>query len=293
MKNKFFILFLSAFLLASCKGEFLDNEGKIDNMPYEEMHALANNLSEKLIHTPEKGFENFLSYYTRADVPLKSYLLATLQRTALASDNTYLRQQTTHLMLDITRTESEIQFINQALDGLQNFSERDFTSETKVILEKMEIADSQELIKITGAANIQSRVKDLQEIATSSSLPKSQWAATLALARMGDVQKLEEIIQRVKTSTDIIERSGRLFDELAWTKKQEAFNVLREYLYSQAYLPSVRDHDKPGTPEAVYAARAFARHIRNCPPIKHDLPDKQELTDIIYWAKEQKEWQIN
>ena len=98
------------------------------------------------------------------------------------------------------------------------------------------------------------------------------------------------MIQRVKSELDIVQRS-RLFDDLAWTRQQDSFNVLREYLHSQEHLPSTKDESIPGTPEAAYAGRAFINHIKNC-PVKSEFPNAKELPIIVKWADQQKEWQF-
>ena len=294
MKNKHLIfIFIPILFLWTdfCKGDTPSMDNQLHDMPYEEMHALAQTLSEELIKTPKKGFEDFQYHYTHGDTPLKSYLIATLKRTTLESGNLVLRQQTTYFLLKVVLHETEIQLHNEALNGLLNYSENDFSAETKAILAKIDIFQSPELIKITGVANIQSREKELHDIATTSTDPQLKWAATLALARMGDKQKLNAVIQGVKSEPDIVQRSGRLFDDLAWTRQQETFNVLREYLHSQKHLPSTKDESIPGTLEAAYAARAFINHIKNC-PIKSEFPNAEELPIIVNWADQQKEWLI-
>lgn len=57
----------------------------------------------------------------------------------------------------------------------------------------------------------------------------------MVLARMGNKQKLGEIIQRVKSEQNIVRRRI-LCDDLAWTSQQKSFDVLKEYLYSTVVL---------------------------------------------------------
>ena len=289
MKNKLliFILFL---LTNACKWNTPAMNNQLHNMPYEEMHALAQRLSEELNNTPQKGFESFQYYYAHGDTPVKSYLMATLKRTTLESDNFALRQQTAGFLLNVATRETEIQLHNEALDGLLKHSENDFSPRTKTILAKIDISQSPELIKITGVANIKSREEELKNIATISRVPQIKRASIMALARMGDKQNLNEVIQMVKSESDIVQRIY-LFDDLAWTRQQEAFSILRNYLHSQERLPDTRDHSIPGTPEAAYAARAFINHIKNC-PVKSVFPNAEELPIIVNWADQQKKWLI-
>lgn len=292
MKNKFLVSISSLLLFISiCKGETLAMNNSLHNVPYEKMNTLSQTLTNELSKTPQKGFDSFQYYYANGDIELKSYMMATLKRTTLESNDLVLRQQTTSFLLNVVLHEEENQLYNEALNGLLSFSKNDFTAEAKNILEKIDISPSTELIKIMEAANIQSREKELNTIIATSESSQDRWAATMALARMGYEKRLKEVIQQVRSEADIVERS-RLFDDLAWTKQQDAFDVLRGYLYSPKYLPDTRDHSKLGSPEATYAARTFIQYIKNC-PVKSEFPNASELAIIANWADQQRIWVFN
>jgi hypothetical protein len=114
------------------------------------------------------------------------------------------------------------------------------------------------------------------------------WAATLALARMGEKESTEYVIAQVRRERDLILRSTSLFDDLAYTRQPAAFNLLREYLNSQARMPQVKDN-VPGQLEAVRAATQFALYAKGC-PVQGDAVVEADVPKIAKWASAQTSW---
>lgn len=65
--------------------------------------------------------------------------MATLKITTLKSNNFALRQQTITFLLNVVGNEHVSQLRNEALDGLLEFAESDFTAEIKAELAEIDI----------------------------------------------------------------------------------------------------------------------------------------------------------
>ncbi len=195
--------------------------------------------------------------------------------------------------------EENSQFIrDQILKWLQDFKTEDFNEQSIDIIKKLPFTDAYApaIIRIIGIANIKSSEPVLQELAQneikdSGSGPwygSNEWAALLALARMGDEESCKKAIEKVEKEEDQVLRVTVLLGDLGYTEQSPSFDALKEVLDSKERLPSVKDAI-PGQLEACYAARFMAEHLEGFPIDDTDFNDS-EIIKIRRWAGSQKKW---
>lgn len=230
---------------------------------------------------------------------LKRDLYALAWQVGLAKDDIVRRQDMTSYLVEALASDTSF-LRGQVLRFLQDFSKNDFDMPTLKILKELTLDDEHAnlLIRLIGVVDLQARRPELKQIAgvdweesDPTALHNSpQWSAALALARMGDNSSMHRIIERVRSETDIVARATLLFGDLAYTRQQPAFDVLRSYLGSTERLPQVKESVK-GELEARYAATLFAKFTANCPVQGPDV-EETDIPRIRDWAAMQRKWSL-
>ena len=233
-----------------------------------------------------------------ADEDLMRDLIAEVWRAGDASTDP--ADRTAAIGYLIGKAQTQIDYPHDlSLRLLLSFKRDDFTEMDRDALTALSTSRlSPTLARVIGLADARAAGPTLQAVAgppfpeQGSALQNDlAWAASLALARMGDGQRLNEVLERVRNETDIIQRSTLLFPDLGYTKAPGAFDMLRGYLDSTARLPPLKSAEDQGDPEALFAARVIADHTTGGPDPA--LVGGTQLIDATrQWVSGLTEWPI-
>ena len=229
---------------------------------------------------------------------LRRELYATMWRSGVALDDVTRRQGIVDVMVGEVAREEWLQ--SQLLKWLQDFRSADFSEGAKRQLAALPWTPdyAPEVIRVIGVAEIEAvrprlekEAEQLPEQAEEEPMyATNAWAARLALARMGDQARLRQVMAAVEDTSDDVIRATVLLQDVGYTKQPAAYSLIRDYLLSDARLPSVKESD-PGRLEACYAAAVLSEHIVNCPIRETDFTEEQVM-QLRPWAKQQESWQI-
>lgn len=267
------------------------------SMNLEQREAITDTIAAQLSTDLTAGLKSLRSYDGHEFQELKRDLLAMAWHVALKSDDHAVRQALVNYLLEAVLSGTPF-LQGQALRFLQDFPPRDFDQHATNALQALSLSGDygSERIRLIGIAGIETRAAALHEIAGENRegmqadrlYASREWAALLTLARFGDAESTKRVIEQVKNESDIILRATRLFADLAYTRQPLAFDALRDYLHSQERLPQIKA-SVPGTPEAVYAAALFAKHVEGSPVTSADVYEK-DVAAIRQWADAQTTW---
>lgn len=262
---------------------------------YARREAVVNLIAAKLRVDLPSGLEALRKCSARADEALHFDLIGMAWDAGSRSADAATRKAMVRYLVDAVGTKSEHE--DQALKFLLDFGEADFDRDARAVLETLPLSGERaaQVARVLGVAQLHSRRSELQTL--SEQTPRggahalyasSAWAASLALVRMGDEERMKSVITQVNAERDLVLRPTQLFDDLAYTRRQEAFDTLRGYLRSTERLPRVKDR-VPGTREAVRAATQFALYAEGC-PVAGDNVEEADLHRISVWADAQTRW---
>jgi hypothetical protein len=268
-------------------------------MDYQTRHREVVALQASLERDFAGSLQSLHNYTSHESEDLRRDVYAMLWRMGSASDDGQTRRIIVDIMLEGVRSDNS--FIRgQILKWLQDFEQADFGERAISILKNLPLQqpDASAVIRLIGIAKIQETVPLLRSIAdqkiddeaAAQWFARSEWAARLALARMGDVDGIQRVVSKVDDAQDIVVRATILFKDLAYTRRPAAFDALRRYLNSDHRLPALRSNMK-GRLEACYAAAVLAEHLENFPDKKTDF-DESDLARVRTWANAQREWKI-
>ena len=189
----------------------------------------------------------------------------------------------------------------QLLKWLQDFRKEDFNKEARAKLDSLPWNEdfAPEVIRIIGVAELTEAIPRLQEQVKNQPLggppppgyeKSNTWAAMLALARMGENTSLSNVLKYVQREKNIVIRATVLFDDLGYTHRSAAFDLLKKYVNSGERLPQIKDN-VPGTLEASRAAAVFAKHVVGFPIQETDL-NERETMQARSWINAQTSWQF-
>lgn len=233
------------------------------------------------------------------------FILQTLAFDAgLRTDNNDLRQKSVKIIFANCFNREPLLW-QQASKRLLYFNAEDFSVETKKrIVELLQIAPlKREHILLTGQAEVQEAEDILKEIVIEyRELEKNRsvgkwygeknWYASLALARLGDQESTDYVINKIEQERDDIARVGKLLRDLSYTRQEKAVLKLKEYLYSNRVLPGAVD--VPTTAYSQYALDQLTAILENIPIEHKGFPGYtyEEITQAREWMNEQTDFVI-
>lgn len=289
---------IAVALFIQLKGAYsmTDSEMALDEQQRE---AIIEALTTELSANFAIGLKSLRNYDEHRSEDLKWDLLAMAWRVALASNDKVVRQRLVNYQLEIVVTGTAF-LQGQALKYLQDYLPSDFDQQAIGVLKTLPLTGdyASEVIRLIGIAQVRSMAPVLREIANTkwaavksdSFYANRTWAAWLVLARFGDRENTQRVIEQVRGEPSIVLRATRLFADLAYTRQSLAFDALRLYLQSQNRLPQVKD-TVPGDLESRYAAELFAKYAIGCPITAPDVYEK-DIATIRRWADAQVSWKI-
>lgn len=170
-------------------------------------------------------------------------------------------------------------YINQfAYERLPYFNEHDYSPKAKQLMVTVfnKGVYSGEFILACGMAQAKQLAPAFKKLAAGFNRKKAGWPSTpawyacLALARMGEPEKIDTIITAVELELDASYRVGILLRYIAYTRHPDCVTLLRKYLQSTERFPSERDNNS-GYPYSRHALNYMARYLNGFPVKYSDL----------------------
>lgn len=297
LKNVTVIIILTV-LFQGCKPMVEENNNKQEDFSeYETRIQHVDSLDNAFRTDWDSSVVRVRRYTTHESEEMRRDVYALLWRIGKELTEQQKRQIIVELLLERIQLESDF-LRDQLLKWLQDFQEGDFNERSTTILENTiwPKGDSFALIRLAGIAQLKPRLPELKELVQHESedagndiwYETDEWAALLALSRMGDEKSLNIVLMRVTKNSDIIIRATVLLKDLAYTKQPEAFDTLKIYLDSKERLPKTKV-TALGVLEASYAAAMFSKYLKDFPIKETDFSEAQVLQARI-WVNAQKQW---
>lgn len=215
---------------------------------------------------------NFLKRYERdASIAVRLRVQAIKAKIAMQSTDTLIRQRVVEDFINNSADPDE-SIAQYSYARLLTFKEHDFSPRARSNLAGMfaKHREDRDFILLTGTAQVRELKPLLQSIAAGFDrkdagwLRSMAWYACLALARMGDTKKMDQIIAAVELELDPVVRVTRLLPFVAYTRQPEAITLLQKYLESMEKLPSVKE-SAMGTGFNQYALEYLAQSLDDFP----------------------------
>lgn len=169
------------------------------------------------------------------------------------------------LLFDVALNDTDLSLARTAEESLLGFSAAGFSDEMRqkiqAYLERNhKIGRPISMVTLAGVMEVVSAIKILREIAVT---PRgSRWAATLALARMGDPAAIQQVVAKAERSVEMHEHH-RAMDELVFIRQPDAVAALVRVLFSED--KPHQDGDAFTTKYAQGATERLARIVRGFP----------------------------
>ena len=258
---------------------------------------------KELWQNPEQHTEVLTAlspYYsdTLATIRAKAYYLA--QQIGTHSQNEAIRQRAVN-QLTAGLQDEDSGIIGRVHSYLTAFSPSDFTAssrQTVANLLSQSPAHLPRLLKLVGALNLTKQVPTLKNLLPSLSA-RDQWAAQLALARLGDPEALATVLARVKqepVSDDVV---YELLPDLVYTRQKAALD------YLVTIVQSDEKNCQSADPEAQQRILCGYRVLELMAPVIQDFPltvdESGDLAVSDYpkalqqarrWLKEHSDYQV-
>jgi len=256
------------------------NNATIEKMIVSELDsALQGNNPVKDYHFNSSNEKHFLDFVRKYETHNNSNVRFRIQRIkviiAMQSKDSLIRQE---VVEDFVNDFSDLdQSISQyAISRLLTFQQNDFSPKAKRsmvnIFEKEK--NNHDFILVCGTAQLREVMPQLKKLSanfnrtTDNWYNTTEWYATLALARMGDSEKNDNIIASVELQLNPNFRVATLLRYIAYTKQPDCIKLLQKYLESTESLPSLRETGK-GIEFNQFALEYLTTYFEGF-PIKHN-----------------------
>ncbi|MEX0966022.1 MAG: hypothetical protein WD077_02195 [Bacteroidia bacterium] len=193
----------------------------------------------------------------------------------------------------------------QAAKALQQFESEDFSRTAKKNISDLleEETPKREAILLAGVAQMSGEKKRLREIIADSARldPVGRvgkwygtftWHAFLALARLGETDAIEKVLQQAPTEPDEVIRVSRVSRDVAFIRQPGSIKYLESILDTDARLPTTRE-GSPGNLHAQYAMELLAQSLENFPVQQKGFGyTKEDIETARQWMDQQSEYAI-
>jgi hypothetical protein len=247
-------------------------EKKINDQLVKVRQGKINIDEDSLVAIDPKAVLAALKKYKRDPSVNVRFAVQTAQyKISMHSIDTSIKRQVVESLIE-DRRDADPLVSQQASKRLLSYKAIDFSPKAKQAiaadLGKKEVESG--IILISGVAQVRTQVHRLKAIAANLDKTNSgwynsrQWHARLALARMGDNQYLNTIIDMVESEPNDILRVTRLLGDIAYMRQPAGVELLKKYLNSEQRLPAVKS-TVPGSTFSQYALDFLAQIIQDFP----------------------------
>jgi hypothetical protein len=224
-------------MLFSCVARAQSGDASLESY-FSEIQRGKYSAIPKFLLVPENvstTLKNIIPYLkdSSANVRAKAYLI--VQRAAYGVNETSTRQNAVTKLIQACK-DNDSGNVGLALEYLEGFNKKDYTKasqDTLVKLFKRRIPHYDKLIRLIGFLEIKAVQEDLQTLSQqTTTIKKERWSAMLALARMGDIVAIQNMMMRVKKLSVNDDVVYEIFPDLVYSRSKDAFNYLVQLLNS-------------------------------------------------------------
>jgi hypothetical protein len=219
----------------------------------------------------ENYFFNFLKKYKNdQSINVRSRVKSLQFVIALKSIDTLIRQE---LVLDLIIDGSDFEpSINQEAFGhLSYFKEHDFSPKAKKMIITLFNKPNYDhnFILACGTAQVKELIPELKKLATSFNRKQEGWYSTmswfanLALVKMGEVEKIDNIISAVELELNTDLRVTRLLKYVVYTKDPDCIRLILKYMASSEKVTGL--HGMEGLGFNQYIVEYLSREFEDFP----------------------------
>jgi hypothetical protein len=163
---------------------------------------------------------------TVEDVRSKARYLA--GRLAAGNKEKNIRQSGISILLNGVGEKSS-GLAGSAIDGLTRFSKEDFTSTHKDTIANHLTARQyhvEKLLRVAGYVGLENHQEKIRTLIVTAPTPKIKWAARVTLARMGDAESVNYIMNKLQTAKVDDAFVYQVVPDLVYTRSRTIFNFL-------------------------------------------------------------------
>ncbi|WP_147302885.1 HEAT repeat domain-containing protein [Marinoscillum furvescens] len=199
--------------------------GTIPALPYGWLRTNANDVS--LVADIQTGAEDTVQIIRRVAYQAAEVVVG-------ASSSSAIRQNAfSVLMSGLSDNDLALQGIVLQLLATQDgalFSDEDL----RVLISKLDagIPGKEALLKLLGRLNASEATEEIRQFTTAGNKATIRWAAYLALARLGDEEAIDRLIQKVNGLTVNSDVVYDILPGLIYTRQKEVFDLLVKELYN-------------------------------------------------------------
>jgi len=194
------------------------------------------NLLKKIFTYNDNEILNAIEPYINDTlVAVRSSAIFLVYKTGLKSDNEKTIQQSIKILTE-KLDDKDAGIVKMAIEYLKEFKYEYFTPEIKYIIsQKAQVRTFHyyDLILLTGYLQIKDLIYNYKKMVEDKKYSmRDRWAMTLAMARMGDHESIEKVMNRVKRlpiNDDVV---TEIYPDLVYIRTKEAFNWLFNIIMS-------------------------------------------------------------
>lgn len=228
---------------------------------------------------------------TLVEVRSKAYSLT--KSIGSKSTQIEIRQQSVQYLVNACRDQDSGN-VGSVLGYLTSFNKNDFSAGAKDSLRSIYNSSPPhlgKLIRLIGFLELNDFQPELRALAQQSNASKTdRWAAQLALARMGDAQMMQNILDRIKKLPVNDDLVYQVFPDLIYTRQLDAISYLTRVLFSDENNCETADAERPAKiPCAYRVMEQLAPVIKNY-PLEVDTSGDIKTKDYVAALKKVREW---
>jgi len=244
---------------------------------------------------------NFLAEYltdSLVSVRLKSVDL--VKDIGLKSTKPLVRKTAVRLLVIQWGSNSELN--RRAFGSLKKFNASDFDRSSRdSLVRRLEgkYPNRESLLRLIGFVGKEENVISIKPFASAANGVSICWNALLAMARLGDAESIDLILQKTKKLNVNDASVNQLFPDLVYTRRKELFDFLVEVIHSEQANCESADNDNPTSILCGYRVmEQLAPAIRNYPLSLDASGDvktwnyQQSLEKVRQWFRQNSNYQI-
>ena len=217
----------------------------------------------------------FLSaFLTDSTYMVRARALEVSTAIALQTRDTITRQMCVRMLMHPVEG-GDFDVAGSALSLLRGFARTDFSTEVRDTISSLirkRASNLNQLIAMAGYLGIPELTRDLRSYALPGNPNSTRWAALLALARMGDRDATDDVLQRVEALGVTDKVVYNIFPDLVYTRQPEAI----------AYMAKQIQHDEKhcfsADAEREVAIPCAYRILEQLAPVIENFPLERDVT---------------
>lgn len=257
-------------------------------------HITSTDLITKILKYPGDDVLNeLLTYVNDSSVNIRLATIFMVYKVGMYNENNKIKEKAINILIDKLK-DKDAGVIGRVIDYISLFPLEYFSAEMKyniylIVQNKTHHYDK--LIKLAGFLRIDDLVYYFKKMVNEDKYSrKEKWAMTLAMARMGDEEAIENILRKMKElpiNDDVIEE---IYDDFLYVRQKEVFDIILDIIMSDEKNCLSSNPDYEVSVLCAYKLiKMIAPYIKDF-PLKKDEIGEYEIRDYFNTLKEIRKW---